>query len=170
MITVKQKMLQKAILTTAYDDFEKKLNLYAYFKIHDHSISEGLVQDTFTKTWQYLVRGGKIELMKAFLYHILNDLIVDEYRKRKTTSLDYLLEKGFEPSVNNSERLFNILDGKAALLLLKQLPEKYEKIMRLRYIQELSLKEISLIIGQSKSTIAVQLHRGVEKLKFLYNN
>lgn len=32
--------------------------------------------------------------MKAFPYHVLNNLIVDEYRKRKTASLDDLLEKG----------------------------------------------------------------------------
>ena len=42
--------------------------------------------------------------------------------------------------------------------------------MRLRYAKDLSLKEISLITGQSRNTTAVQVHRGLEKLKFLYNN
>jgi len=32
--------------------------------------------------------------MRAFLYHILNDLIVDEYRKHKASSLTLLMEKG----------------------------------------------------------------------------
>jgi RNA polymerase sigma-70 factor (ECF subfamily) len=107
--------------------------------------------------------------MKAFLYHVLNNLIVDQYRKHKTTSLDTLLEKGFEPSVSDSGRLFNVLDGKAAFLLIQSLPKKYQKVMRMRYVQELSLKEISLITGQSKNTIAVQVHRGLAKLKLLYN-
>lgn len=108
--------------------------------------------------------------MKAFLYHILNDLIVDEYRKHKTSSLNGLMEKGFEPkaSVNSSERLFNILDGKAIILLIKQLPERYQKIMRMRYVQELSIKEMSLITGQSKNYITVQAHRGLKRLKLLY--
>ncbi len=168
MMTVRQEVLQKAVLTAAYDKYEKKLNLYAFFKINNRTISEDLVQDTFTKTWRYLVRGGKIDLMRAFLYHILNDLIIDEYRKNKPTSLDALLEKGYEPSVDHSKRLFNILDGKVALLLIQQLPDKYQKVINMKYIQDLTLKEMSLISGQSKSTIAVQLHRGLGKLRTLY--
>jgi RNA polymerase sigma-70 factor (ECF subfamily) len=121
------------------------------------------------KTWLYLVKGGKIDMMKAFLYHILNNLIIDEYRKRKTSSLDTLLEKGFEPSTGNTDQLINTLDGKTALLLIKRLPEAYRKIMRMRYIQDLSIQEISLITGQSKNNIAVKLHRGLEKLKILYS-
>ena len=108
--------------------------------------------------------------MKAFLYHVLNGLIIDEYRKQKATSLDTLIEKGFEPGVDDSEKLLNIFDGKAALLLIGQLPEKYQKVIRMRYVRLLSLKEISLITGESKNTIAVQIHRGLFKLKLLYNH
>lgn len=170
MMTPKQEKDTQAVLTAAHYDYEKKLTTHAFFKVHDHAIGEDLVQDTFMKTWSYLVKGGKIDTMKAFLYHILNNLIVDEYRKRKTTSLDIILEKGYEPSEDNSERLINALDGKSAILLIQQLPKKYQKVMQMRYIQDLSLKEISLITGQSKNTIAVQVHRGLEKLKLLYKH
>lgn len=156
------------ILTKAHLDYEKKLNIHAFFKVQDHALGEDLVQDAFVKTWKYLVRGGKIEIMRAFLYHILNDLIIDEYRKRKTSSLNALMEKGFEPKTSNPERLLNFLEGKALILLILQLPEKYQKIMRMRYVQELSINEMSLITGQSKNAITVQAHRGLEKLKLLY--
>ncbi len=169
MMTPKQEIKRKATLTLAHHDYERGLNLYSFFKTHDRALGEDLVQDTFMKTWKYLVKGGKIDVMKAFLYHILNNLIVDEYRKNKTVSLDVLAAKGFEPATNGSERLFNILDGKAAILLIKCLPEKYQKVMRMRYMQDLSLKEISLLTGQSKNAIAVQVHRGLEKLKLLYH-
>lgn len=169
MMTPKQEKQQKIILTTAHHDYEKGLNLHSFFKVRDRAISEDLVQDTFMKTWSYLVRGGKIDMMKAFLYHILNNLIVDEYRRHKTSSLDVLLEKGLEPSTGHSGHLFNLLDGKAALLLIQRLPLIYQKVMRMRYMQDLSLKEMSLITGQSKNAIAVQIHRGLEKLKLLYN-
>ena len=82
-----------------------------------------------------------------------------------------MLEKGFEPSANDPpEHLFNVLDGKAALPLISLLPETYQKVMRMKYIQDLTLQEISLITGQSKNAIAVQIHRGLEKLKLLYNS
>ena len=157
-------------LTVAHHDYEKGLSARAFFKVHDRSTGEDLVQNTFMKTWAYLVIGGKIEVMKAFLYHILNNLIIDEYRKHKSNSLDTLLERGFEPSDEDSGRLLNILDGRAAVSLIRSLPEKYEKIMRMRYVQMLSLREMSLITGQTKNTMAVQVHRGLEKLKILYNH
>lgn len=58
------------------------------------------------------MKGGKIDAMKAFLYHILNNLIVDEYRKRKTVSLDLLLEKGFDPGESELKNCLIVLTAK----------------------------------------------------------
>jgi RNA polymerase sigma-70 factor (ECF subfamily) len=159
----------RAVLSRAHHDYEQALSRHSFFKLGNQALGNDLVQDTFIKTWSYLVKGGKIEVMKAFLYHVLNNLIVDEYRKKKAVSLDRLLEKGFEPSVFSApDRFSDILDGKKAALLIQKLPEKYRKVIRMRYVQELSLKEISLITGQSKNAITVQSYRGLEKLKALY--
>lgn len=158
-------------MALAYRDFEKGLNKHSYFKVSDHDLSEDLVQETYMKTWRYLVRGGKIELMRAFLYHTLNCLITDEYRKKKASSLDSLLEKGFDPTgVNPTDTIIDALDGKTAILLIAQLPENYQSIMRMRYAQGLSYAEISEITGQTKNAIAVQMHRGLAKLKVLYTH
>src|SRR3989338_1326086 len=169
-MTSKQETQLQGVLSVAHQDFERGLNSHAFFKVNNHATGENLVQDTFMKTWIYLVKGGKIEMMKAFLYHILNHLIIDEYRKHKTTSLDVLLEKGFEPSIDDSKGLFNILDGRAAILLIGKLPLKFQKIMRMKYVQDLSLQEMSLITGESRNSMAVQVHRGLAKLKLLYNH
>jgi DNA-directed RNA polymerase specialized sigma24 family protein len=40
--------------------------------------------------------------------------------------------------------------------------------MRMRYVQDLSLKEMSLLTGQTENTVAVQAHRGLAKLRVLY--
>lgn len=168
-MTPKQEAMRHAAFTLAHQDFEKGLKRHAYFKLNNHAIGEDLVQDTFIKTWSYLVRGGKIDVMKAFLYHVLNNLIVDEYRKRKTSSLDVLMEKGFEPNTGSPAAFIDELDGKAALLMIARLPISYQKVMRMRYVQELSLKEMSLVTGKSQNALAVQAHRGLEKLKILYS-
>ena len=39
----------------------------------------------------------------------------------------------------------------------------------MRYVRDMSLQEISLLTGQSKNAVAVQVHRGLEKLKLLYD-
>lgn len=163
-----QEMRQRATLESAEREFGKGLSRHSFFKLQNRALSEDLVQDTFMKTWSYLARGGKIDVMKAFLYHVLNNLIVDEYRKHKALSLDALLEDGYEPSSDERERHYDILDGKSALLLIQRLPEAYRSVMRMRYIQDLSLKEMSAVTGQSRNALCVQLHRGLKKLKVLY--
>lgn len=160
---------KRAVLSRAHHDYEQALKRHSFFKLGNQALGNDLVQDTFIKTWSYLVKGGKIEVMKAFLYHVLNNLIVDEYRKRKSVSLDLLLEKGFEPSaVDQLGKFSDLLDGKKAALLIQKLPEKYRRVITMRYVQDLTLKEISLITGLSKNTITVQAYRGLEKLKVLY--
>jgi RNA polymerase sigma factor (sigma-70 family) len=132
-------------------------------------VGEVHVQDTFSKTWLYLVKGGKIVLMKAFLYHVLNNLIVDEYRKQKnrTESLDTLLEKGFEPKDDNSESFIDVLDGKVAMNKMVDLPKLYKKVMYMRFSNSMTLDDISHATGQTKNAISVKIYRGLQKLKIL---
>jgi RNA polymerase sigma-70 factor (ECF subfamily) len=168
-MTPKQTKSNNLALTLAHFNYNKGLNSYALFKLHDVDVGENLVQDTFMKTWAYLVKGGKILMMKAFLFHVLNNLIVDEYRRRKhrTESLDTLVDKGLEPKEEDTLSLVNFLDGKAAVRRIIELPLKYKKVMHMRFVQSMSLEEISKSTGQTKNAVAVQIHRGLIKLKEL---
>jgi RNA polymerase sigma-70 factor (ECF subfamily) len=165
MLTAAEKLNLQMVMTDAHASFEKGLTRHAKFRVSDNGVCEDLVQDTFMKTWLYLVKAGKIDLMKPFLYHILNCLIIDEYRKKKSTSLDALLDKGFEPGNDDFDRIVNLLDGQAAIALISSLPIAYQKIMTLRYVDDLSLSEIASATGQTKNAVAVKTHRGMEKLR-----
>lgn len=161
--------LIQADMAAAYDSYESGLSKRALFKTNNIEISEDLVQTTFLKTLMYLQKGGKIDTMRSFLSHVLNDLIIDEYRKNKSLSLDVLLEKGYEPDYDERERTINIIDGREVIMLIPSIPKKYQVILQLRYMQSLSLKEIAQITNQSPNTVAVQAHRGLHKLKALYD-
>ena len=155
-------------LTYAHDSFSDALTKHAFYKTSDHELSQDLVQVTFLKTLLYLQKGGKIDTMRSFLNHVLNNLVTDEYRKRKAVSLDSLIEKGFEPSMDDLDKVLDIFEGKQAVLMIKFLPKKYQLIMRMRYVQDLSLKEMALLTGQTENTVAVQAHRGLAKLRVLH--
>ncbi|MDQ3076005.1 MAG: RNA polymerase sigma factor [bacterium] len=169
-MTISQKNELSNFLNVAHEEYYQQLMARAFFKVNNRELSEDLVQDTFLKTWNYLVKGGKIEMMRAFLYHLLNNLIIDAYRKRKALSLDSLKEQGFEVSVDDRENLFSFLDGKEALLLIERLPENYRQIMHLRYIEDAPLMEISEITGKSPNCVSVQIHRGLKLIQKMYKN
>lgn len=67
----------------------------------------------------------------------------------------------------SSENIFNLIDGKALALLIAKLPEKYRTVITMRYTDELSLKEMSLLTHQSQNTMSMQVHRGLAKLRIL---
>ena len=156
------------IFIQAYGDHEQALLRRSFFKVNNKALADDLVQNTFLKTWEYLVKGGNIDSMKAFLFHALNNLIIDEYRKQKPVSLDILTEGGFQVAIDDSERLFNIIDGKTAIMLLPLLADKYRNVVAMRYVQDMPLKEIAAATNQSQNTVAVQIHRGVGKLAILF--
>jgi len=139
----------------------------AVYKTHNGELSKDLVQTTFLKALLYLQKGGHIETMRPFLNHVLRGLIIDEYRRRKITSLDTLLELGLELSFDDYESHVNKLDGKKLIRLISALPPKYRLVLRMKYIQDLSLPEIATLTHQTKNAVAVQAYRGLKKLKAL---
>lgn len=166
-----QQLVQQNTFTDAYQRYEKDLKWHAFFKVRDKALSQDLVQSTFMKAWNYMLKGGEIYMMKAFLYRILNHLIIDEYRKHKTESLDNLLEQREleELGTDDHEKVSEAFEAQSAPSLISKLPEKFQEIMHLRYIKDLSINEISALTGQSKNSVAVQAYRGRQKLRMLYN-
>ncbi len=171
-MTLQTESTQQVIFALAHQTYSKGLNLHAFFKLNSHELGEDLVQETFYKTWSYLVKGNDIEKMQAFLYHILNKLIIDEYRKssRKSISLDEIIEKGYDPEHIQERDVSDFFEGEKLFILIPKLPKAYQKIMKMRYVDDLSLQEIADIYKKSKNSVTVKIHRGLAKLKILYLN
>jgi RNA polymerase sigma-70 factor (ECF subfamily) len=171
-MTQQQLKIQQNLLAQAHEEYRKQLKRYSLSKVSKPELAEDLVQDTFLRAWNYLLKGGKVETMKSFLYQILHRLIIDEYRRgKKTSSLDDLVEKGFEPSreTEEFEHLTDEIDGRALVVLIKKLPDRYRKVLTMRYVNNLSIEEMAAKVGQSKNTVAVQIHRGLVKLKEVFD-
>ena len=76
----------------AFEEYSDALFRHASLRVSDRERSVDLVHDTFTTVWGYVRGGHEIEQFRPFLYKVLNNLIIDEYRKRKEASLDAILE------------------------------------------------------------------------------
>lgn len=152
-----------------YEEHADALFRYCLYKTSDREHAMDLVQETFMKTWHYMEQGGKVVNLKAFLYKALNNLIIDGYRKRKTVSLDALEDGGFDPVDERSVSEEDVIDGKRAIELLQRLPTEYRDAVFMRYVGGLDLSEIAEITGETENAISVRIHRGIKKLKALYD-
>ena len=150
----------------AYDEYADAIFRHCFFRVgKDRDRAHDLTQDVFMKTWQYMAKGNEVENIRALLYRIANNAIIDWYRKKKESSLDVLLEVGFEPSQEKTERMIDTLDGERLLVFLDALEEPYQTAVRMRYMDELGPKEIAEIIEETENVISVRIHRGIKKLQ-----
>jgi len=155
----------------AFAEYKDALLRYCGFKIRNVALREDLVQETFLRAWKYISLGKTIENIRAFLYRVLGNLIIDEYRKGvREDSLDRLRDEGFDPGADYSDKWIDEIDGAEAVKMLTQVPDPYRKVLLLRYVRGLSIDEISAKIKESKNNVAVRAHRGLELLRVQYKN
>ncbi|TSC70801.1 MAG: RNA polymerase sigma-70 factor, ECF subfamily [Parcubacteria group bacterium Gr01-1014_46] len=152
----------------AYDDNSDALFRQCFFKVHDRELAKDILQDTFVRTWDYIGKGNTILNMRAFLYRTMNNLVIDQYRKKKAVSLDSLEEDGFSPEAPEGISANDRLEGERALQLLEKLPDVYREAVFMRFVSGLELHEIAEITGETENTVSVHVHRGINKLRELF--
>ncbi len=138
---------------------------YCYFRLYDKEKGSDFMQEAFTKAWQYISEGNDVKNIRALVYKIANNLIIDYIRKKKEASLEALQESGFEPGAHMNEMSDNYLDAKTALTKLQHIEQEYREVVYMRYVENLTPREIAEIIGESVNVISVRIHRGIKKLK-----
>ena len=157
----------KQKLTDAYELHSDALFRYCLFKVSSREKALDLVQETFTRVWEYLVDGNIIENIKPFLYTTARHLVIDEYRKKKISSLDTLMDQGLEPTINIEEELYDSIEASRVIECVNKLPEVYSSIIIMRYVNDLSVQDIANIVNESENVISVRIHRGLNKLRML---
>ena len=154
----------------AYDAHSDALFRHCLIRVRDRELAKDLVQETFSRTWLYLSEGKKVEFIRAFLYRIANNLIVDGARKKKAASLDAMMEDdGFEPRDESAKDPSEVPQAREALHMLNGLDEIYRTAITMRFIDEMSPREIASTLGVSENVVSVRIHRGIERLSKLMN-
>lgn len=152
--------------TIAYDLYADALFRFAYFAVHDREIAKDLVADTFTKVWEYIAKGQAVTNIRALCYHVLRNLIVDHWRKRKSLSLDELVDAGYDP-IGTDGRVDEEQNSEYVELrkAIETLPAVFQEVILLRYVEGYSPKEIAELLGISPSLVSVRIFRGQSLLK-----
>lgn len=164
---------QEQAFLEAYEKHADVLFRHCFFRLSDRERALEVTQETFTRTWDYLSQGKKIEKFKPFLYRVAGNLIIEEYRKKKTLSLDAFLEAEThdESMVDDLhdddalDRLADAFDSARAVEALDVLPDAHREVLVLRFIDGLTPKEIAAHLDERENTVSVRLHRAIAELK-----
>lgn len=137
--------------------------------------AEDIAQEAFIRAYVNISRFN-IELkFSTWLFRIATNLCIDRIRKKKP---DYYLDAevpgtdglNMYSQISSNTRLpeedVERLELQALIQSeISKLPEKYRSVIVLKYIEELSLNEISEILELPLGTVKTRIHRGREALR-----
>lgn len=164
---VERARISSAAFGELYDHYYPVIYAYVARRVGNVQDAEDIASLTFEKALQAL--GGfqwKDVSFSAWLYRIATNLVTDHFRRsgrRKQISF-----KELEGVLSVSEPRYEQVERAARLMeLVAKLPRQYQHILTLKFFEDLTLEEMSEVLGQSKKTVTMRLYRSLKALKRL---
>jgi len=155
----------KAAYNEIYERYWKKLYNETFKRLKDTDRVEELVQDVFIDLWVSRDRKNIADLQKYLLVAVRYAVCTNYRRSRSTLNFDEPLEHMVLSDLQ-ADSLVNIKEIKGCIAIwLSMQPAKRAEIFRMRYMDDFSTKEISIILGISQKTVQNQLITSFRSLR-----
>lgn len=159
-----------AVLESLVEHYQYRLIRYLVSLLGKRDGVDDLVQETWLRV---LERGGSYDGRSRFepwLFRVARNLALDRMRKRPTFSLDANEQDGVCLSpVSDEPSPYTLAarteDAERLAHSLQTLEPAYREALVLRFQEDLSLQEISMIVGTPVSTVASRIYRGLATLR-----
>ncbi len=146
-----------------YDDYFQKIYQFVFFKINDTQKAEDICSEVFLRFVKF-VKKNDIDNVSAVLYRIARNLIIDDSKKNREDLIgDDILESVKDDSIIdiddkfiNDDRLFEALDS---------LSDDYRDLIVMKYINEMTYKDIAEVFHKSEGAVKVSVSRAISKMK-----
>lgn len=140
--------------------------IYSYiFRLTNHADdANDITQEVFLKAYRHLHTVDTDRKFSSWIYRIAHNESVNWLKKRtrtKVESLDAHMEQGIQiPSTTDIAGQYvreeEQIEVRSAISLL---PDKYRKVLELRYLNEFSYQEISKTLGKPINTVGTLINR-----------
>lgn len=169
----------------AYADLMKRYKKPVYHMIlkmvRNVDDAEDLTIEAFAKAFKNLHKFKKDFTFSTWLFRIATNNTIDFIRKKKldTMSLNTSFKDDSGESVNIDVQDRNLNPQEEAIktqkidlvrMFVNKLPAKYQRLVKLRYFDELSYDEIAQELDAPLGTVKAQLHRARELMYDLVKN
>jgi RNA polymerase sigma-70 factor, ECF subfamily len=159
------------VLEALVEQYQYRLVRYLIYLLGRRDGVDDLVQETWLRV---LERGGSYDGRSRFepwLFRVARNIALDVMRKRQNVSLNSDDDDGgVRPSPASGEPSPYTLaarteDAERLAHSLQTLEPVYREVLVLRFQEDLSLQEISTIVGAPVSTVASRIYRGLARLR-----
>ena len=144
------------------DRYESKVFTYINYIVRNTEVAEDLFQDTFMRVVATLKGGKYAEQQKfsAWLMRITHNILVDYFRHLKNeknisndeNEVDLFNDIKLADEDNVETQMIKSQNLNGVERIINMLPENQQEIIKLRYYQDMSFKEIATILNCSINT------------------
>jgi RNA polymerase sigma-70 factor (ECF subfamily) len=151
-----------------YQQYKDKVYTFMYYRSGlDKELTNDLVSETFLKAYENFANFDDNYAFSTWIYTIARNVFIDQLRKNKGTKVD--LQELDQITETTSEELELEIDQEISytetLKLLKKLPDLQRECIMLKYLSELSTKEIAATCEISEANVRQAISRGLKNLR-----
>lgn len=140
----------------------------AFRMLKNREEAEEVAQDTFVKVFRSLEKFKGESKFSTWVYRITYNGCLDRLKKLnkepRVVTLDELDRSAMETMTNALDFLEQRERAKLIQHSLQTLPDDYGLLLTLFYFEELTLEEISVIVGKTTNHVKVKLFRARKRL------
>ncbi|HEY9261544.1 RNA polymerase sigma factor SigZ, partial [Chitinophaga sp.] len=157
-------MLQQP--TIIWEQFNAELKKFICQKVKHDDHCYDILQEVFLKIYININKIQKAEHIRAYLFRIANNAVIDYYRlTRKNCFLTAYSCLGQEPEVTSLKEEYRLSD--CLRPMIDTLPDIYRQALVLTDLDGITQKQYATIAGISLSGAKSRVQRAREKLKEL---
>ncbi len=166
------------VLVKQYAD---RLYNYAYYRCNNHHTAEDVVSETFVRVIEKIHGYEQREIpFRAWVFRIAHNLLVNHFRQSKRHNLvsldklDWSMETaggmaGNLDLADKKDLVSQISDRDALKQAIDALPEDQQAVFVMRFIEELELEQVALMMDRSVVSIKSLQYRAVKNLRKMLN-
>lgn len=148
-----------------YDALVKPVYRYIYYRVSPQ-IAEDLTEETFLKAWQSIskYKAGATPF-SAWIFRIAHNLVCDHYRKNEISSE---IDENMADTKTDAIPSYHLnihLNQVKLRQAINRLPENYQQVILLKYINEEENDVIAQVIGKTEGAVRTLQFRALEKLR-----
>jgi len=150
-----------------YDHYVKPIYRFIAVKVSVRQEAEDLTHEVFLTAWQKLP-GFTFQgfPFSSWLYRIARNRVIDHYRTKKQHAVIDEVDEGLLGIIDSHEAgVDTTLTLAKVYAAMKELGADQQDVLLLRFVDDLSPKEIAEVLDKSEGSVRIIQHRAVEALK-----
>ena len=167
-LLIKAKNGDTAAFGELYTLYFKKIYTFIYFRVSHKETAEDLAEEVFLKVHTKIGGIKELSSFESWLYQIARNAIIDYYRGKK----EQINIQELENTLLYQDTVINSIDldrqQKILLAQLSKLEPDQQKVLKMKFFEDLDNTEIAAILEKSEGAIRVIQFRGIAKLKELF--